>query len=166
MMCSHGIFEYSHVMYRTRPSRQYKGIPHVEITNNKPDHLDNTKVYLMSKSQTTSTFWLVSLCLFKYGILLLLSTTSFTCVPSIAPVQSLKCGYIPGFSKFGCNSENVGSFGTIMSCANLRRHVKTLLNVLLTVSKDLLKQLSACLTDCGEPTIHKTLQEPLQMPYL
>ena len=40
------------------------------------------------------------------------------------------------FSKFGCTSENVESLGTIMSCANLRRHVKTLLNVLLTVSID------------------------------
>ncbi|XBJ01147.1 hypothetical protein VPH35_020861 [Triticum aestivum] len=72
-------------------------------------------------------------------------------------MQSLKCGQNAGFSKFGCTSENVGSLGTIMSCANLRRHVKTLLNVLLTFSIDLLKRFSACLTDCGDPTIHKNI---------
>jgi len=122
-----------------------------------PGHPDKTKVNLMSKSQTASTFRLVSLCLFKYGTLLLLSTTTFTCVPSIAPMHSLKCGQNAGFSKFGCTSGNVGSLGLMLLCANLRRHLKTMLNVLLTVSRDLLKRLSAYLTDCGAPTIHKNI---------
>ena len=118
-----------------------------------PGHPDSTKVNLMSKSQIAST--LVSLCLFKYGTLLLIGTISFTCVPSIAPTQSLKCSHNAGFSKLGYTFENVGSLGTIMSCANLRRHVKTLLNVWLTVSVDLRKWLPPRLTDCGEPIMHK-----------
>jgi hypothetical protein len=72
-------------------------------------------------------------------------------------MQSWKYGKNLRCLNLGCKVVKAASTGLMMSAASFTTHFKTLSNNLLTVPIDLSNLSSACLTDCGAPTIHRNM---------
>jgi len=124
-----------------------------------PGYPARTKVNLMSKSQMANTFWVVYPCWPVCWTTLDTGTTIGTYVPSIAPIQLSKKGWNRAPCNLGWTVLNFGSLGLITSAKSLYTLYNTSSNFLLTVSSDLSKRLSTCLTDWGAPIIHKNMHK-------
>ena len=119
----------------------------------KPGHPARINVNLISKSQIASTFYVVLPLQNMCWIILWLGTTTGMWVPSSAPIQLLKKGWNLGFLNLGWIVLNSGSTSLMMSAASLTTLYKTFSKLLWTVPSDLSNLFSACLTDCGAPSI-------------
>jgi len=134
----HCIIEHPHVVYRPRPSSKDKSKPHVEVTDSQYIMCGHSlPAQVLHKLITRDHTRHMSAIYGPYAIL------------EIGKEPTLPQPWMHGCE--GCvNSLND-------SAASLTKHFKTLSNNLLTVPIDPSNLSSACLTDCGAPTIHRNM---------